>query len=80
MIKKETDLLVCSFRYALGRRTGMVSTIADYLKEDWNKLNGWQQKQIQSDISHSIEHGLAGDDCDIVTWKEILKLEVKNEN
>ena len=37
-IKKEQDLLVCSFRYALGRRTGVPSIIAGYLREDWDKL------------------------------------------
>ena len=78
-IKKEQDLLVCSFRYALGRRTGMPSIIAGYLREDWDKLNGWQQKQIHDDIKHATEHGLAGDDCDVQTWKSILLLKVEGE-
>ena len=72
MSKKETDLLVCSFRYALGRRTAMVSIMAEYLKEDWCKLGEWQQKQIKDDIKHAIEHGCAGDDCDVDTWKCVL--------
>ena len=71
--KKETDLLVCSFRYALGRRTAMVSIITEYLKEDWHKLGEWQQKQIKDDIKHAIEHGCAGDDCDVDNWKCVLK-------
>lgn len=73
MSKKETDLLVCSFRYALGRRSAMPSIVVEYLKEDWHKLEEWQQKQIKGDIRHAIEHGCAGDDCDVETWKRILQ-------
>ena len=72
MSKKETDLLICSFRYALGRRSVIVPVIAEYLKEDWHKLNEWQQQQIKDDIRHAIEYGCAGDDCDVDIWKCVL--------
>jgi hypothetical protein len=72
--RKHQDLLVCSFRYALGRRTGIVLSVVEYLTEDWDGLKEWQQKQIKDDILHAIEHGCAGDDCDIDNWKQILNL------
>ena len=72
LTKKEQDLLVCSFRYALGRQTCIVSTVVDYLIADWEGLNDWQQKQIREDIEHAIEHKLAGDVCDVYQWKKLL--------
>jgi len=71
--QKHQMLLISSFRYALGRRTYIVSQIVEYLKEDWEVLSEWQQKQIKGDIEHAIEHDIAGDPCDIEHWKKVLE-------
>jgi hypothetical protein len=74
-----TSMLLCAFRYALGRQTYIVSECCDWLKLYWVKMpEGWQ-KQIHDDILHAIEKGYVGHQCDINSWSEILKLKVKNE-
>jgi len=67
-------VIICAFRYALGRATYMPSVIADELIANWNELSEYDRKQIQEDIRQAIEHGLAGMDCDAIVWKRILEL------
>lgn len=69
-------LLLESFRYCLGRRTYAVSDCVELLTEHWKLLPEGYQKQMHGDISHAIEHKMAGDDCDIVEWKKILELKI----
>ncbi len=73
---KHQDLLLCSFRYALGRRTAMVSTVVEYLIEDWGWLKPWAQLKVQREIEEAFERGGGGDRCDVVEWQRILDLEV----
>jgi hypothetical protein len=72
--KKQSDLLVCSFRYALGRTTAMVSTIVDYLIDDWSYLEPWQHDQIKKDINNAIVANRAGENCDVNEWRRVLEL------
>jgi len=76
MDKKQT-ILLCAFRYALGRKTYIASELVEFLIEDWDIFEGWTHKQIQDDISHAIEYAIAGDSCDVFEWKKILELKVK---
>jgi hypothetical protein len=72
-ITVDAGMLLCAFRYALGRRTYVVSEVTDWLKIHWDAMAPWH-KQIHDDITHAIEHGIAGDDCDVKSWREILEL------
>lgn len=65
------DLLVCAFRYALGRRTYITSHIADLVKKYGYALPHQVKKQMASDIEHAIEHDLAGDEMDVRVWQEL---------
>lgn len=67
-------MLICWFRYSLGRRTYMPSYCCKYLKKHWDVLPTNYKHQIHNDINHAIEHETAGADCDIATWKELLNL------
>ena len=46
---------MCSFRYALGRSTSIVSTIVDYIIEDWDKLEVAYQEQMKLEINEAFE-------------------------
>lgn len=67
-------VLVFAFRYALGRRTYASMAMCDELMHNWDELPEFLRKQIKDDIAHAIEHGIAGDDCDIASWNKILGL------
>jgi len=69
---KNHTLLLCSFRYALGRQTSIVSVIVKYLLEDWNGLDEWVREQIKRDIRNAIERNEIGMDCDRDEWNKIL--------
>lgn len=72
--KDLSSLLLCTFRYALGRRTYIVNECCEWLTEYWDIIpEGWRE-QIHSDIRHAIEHDMAGDKCDVESWRMILKL------
>jgi hypothetical protein len=72
---KDDDELVlfCAFRYALGRRTYVVSAISDLILENWEKFSSEKQEQFKKEI---LEHrelcGDLGDDCDEASWNRIL--------
>jgi hypothetical protein len=64
-------LLVCSFRYALGRRTYVVTDVANLLRVHADALTRAEFQQIADDIDHAIAHKLAGDDCDVREWRAL---------
>jgi len=66
-------MLIMSFRYALGRKSTAPSTVQSLLSSYGHALEPWQATQIVKDIEHAIASGLAGMDCDVVTWKEVAR-------
>lgn len=73
------DTLFWAFRYALGRRTGVPSTVVTELINLWGELSELHQLQIHREITEAIEGNHAGDNCDIEEWNKILKLKIKKE-
>ena len=70
---KDLDLImVCAFRYAIGRRTYITSTVSDFLLYHWDQLTKNMKKHIKEQIQKAIEDGEAGDQCDIDSWERIL--------
>ena len=67
-------VMVCAFRYALGRSTYVTSMMADEIIINWDILEEFQKTQIKDDIRHAIKHNMAGMDCDVRSWKKILEL------
>jgi hypothetical protein len=69
-----SHLLLCSFRYSLGRMTYITSDCEEWLRRYWHLLPfGWRT-QIHADIRQAIERGHAGHQCDIDSWKKVLEL------
>lgn len=68
--------LLLSFRYSLGRKTFVTDKCKDWLTEYWDLLPQGYQEQIHGDITDAIRRGTAGMDCDVDSWKQVLKLKV----
>ena len=66
------DIIFFAFRYALGRKTGAVGIVVDYLHDHWAGLLKMTQKQITSEIKYAIKIGGAGMECDVREWKSLL--------
>lgn len=75
--KVDTDtlnqLLLMSFRYALGRRTAAVGYVADLLITHKDHLPDWQREQIVADIWRAIADGHAGMGCDVTDWRRVAE-------
>lgn len=64
-------LLVSAQRYALGRRTYIVSWTCDVIKNNLNVLTGTDRRVMIRDIESAVNYG---DGCDENDWKELLKV------
>ena len=69
------NMIMWAFRYALGRRTGAVTDVVDFLKENWDKLQPFTQNQIQEEIRNAIRLERAGSGIDITQWQSLLSSE-----
>lgn len=66
-------LLVCAVRYALGRRSYVVSEVCGYVRGAIPSLKPGEREVIARDIRaelHSADGG--GDDCDRAEWVSLL--------
>lgn len=73
--QRQEDILFFAFRYALGRRTAVVSMICDELKSKWHRISTNTQEQIKHEIkTYPQMYGSLGDQCDVEDWQEILEL------
>ena len=72
---KNSDILFYAFRYALGRRTGVVLQMVDHISNVWDKIPSGDKFQIKREILHAIDIGQAGADIDIKEWRRILELD-----
>lgn len=66
-------MLMMAFRYALGRRTYVVSYIVDEILTNWENLDKSRQEQIKREIiEHEEMFNSLGDDCDKSEWYKII--------
>ena len=74
--KKEIKIseltLLASFRYALGRRTYMVSEVVENILKNWELLSIKFRTKIQEEIKEAILDNNAGDIIDVEQWNIIL--------
>lgn len=74
------DLLVCAFRYALGRRTYIVHTITEIIKTNLSALESRTIEVMLQDIERQHDYEkvgiekVFGDDCDRERWMEVETL------
>jgi len=74
MNDREFDvLLFCAFRYALGRKTYIVSDVVDLIIKYKEKLNAGSIFIIKKEINKAIEQNQAGMSCDVYEWNKVLE-------
>lgn len=67
-------LLMMAFRYALGRRTYVVSFIVKEILDNWGVFSDSRKAQFKKEINEHLElYGNLGDDIDVSEWNKILK-------
>lgn len=74
-IDNET-ILICAFRYALGRKTYIVSHVVEDIINNWDQLSDFFKEKVKKEIrEHKEMFGNLGDDCDEEEWNKILNKE-----
>lgn len=68
----EEIVLSCAFRYAIGRKTYVVSSVCSELKKNYHRLPVHAKERISKEIQeYQNEFGLAGMDFDNDEWNKI---------
>lgn len=78
MITNYEHMLISALRYALGRRTYIVSTTAEYIANEIPKLSEQCKNVMIQDIEVQERLGGCGDQCDKESWMWLLG-ELKGE-
>ena len=71
-------LLFCAFRYAIGRRTYIVSLVGDLLIKYKGDVSSESKELILKEIGQAIAVGMGGMDCDVAVWTNVIK-ELSND-
>ena len=79
IIRNDVDqdiLLFCAFRYALGRQTYVVGSIAEIIRDNWKNISKPRRAWFKKEIKEAVQMGHAGHELiDVPEWKSILALE-----
>jgi hypothetical protein len=75
-IKTDHTMLLCAFRYALGRRSYIVSMVIDEIRKNFVCLPKFHLELMSKEIEEAIKDDMAGDECDVQKW-EWLKKEIE---
>lgn len=67
-------LVICSFRYCLGRMTYVVFDMVRWLQFNWKGIHKENRLLIKKEIREAINKGRAGANYDEQKWEEILGL------
>ena len=65
--------LGCAFRYALGRRTYVVSHVVDEILNNWEELSkSFKERTVKEIIEYKKDYKTLGDSCDETDWMKIV--------
>lgn len=71
-------LVFCAFRYALGRKTYIVSEVVDEIIKRLPELQERTKAQMADEIFRAANTNMAGMKIDVTEWLK-LKAEIENE-
>lgn len=75
-LKDPNLILCCAFRYALGRRTYVVSAVVDEIINNWNNISIFDKQRFRKEILEYLElNGNLGHECDKQEWLRIINKE-----
>ena len=66
-------ILICAFRYALGRQTYVVSIVVEEIHRVWSELNHSDKELIVREILEQQRKSSLGHRCDEDDWLSIVK-------
>ena len=73
VITTTTDVLYSAFRYALGRKTGIVDHIVTEILRNWDNLVESDKKNMVKEIfKYKEAHGNLGGKIDEEQWQKII--------
>lgn len=75
----QDDLILCAFRYCLGRATYIVWDMCRYLEENWNSIHPEFQKIIIKEIIDAERRDCLGWEQDKHEWLRLLELVLEAE-
>lgn len=67
-----SEIIFYAFRYALGRMTYAVSTVAEFIINNLEDLDETDKNLIVKEIKEAIDEGNAGMQCDIDQWLKVV--------
>ena len=78
MITDDEHVLICAVRYAMGRRTYIVSIVCNYVKSKIPELSDHCIDLLIRDIEEEIKRCCwirrsLGDECDEIEWYNLLE-------
>lgn len=72
MILTDELMVLCAFRYCLGRMTYAVSTCVDWLLRNWGGFSKHTQERIVKEINEAFDKNNYGMEMDKEQWQRIL--------
>lgn len=75
----QDDLILCAFRYCLGRATYIVHDMVKHLKDHWNEIDHVYKNMIIKDIGRALDMNRFGHEMDKVEWVDFLDWSYKHE-
>ena len=72
-IKISELTLVASFRYALGRRSYIVSEVVENILSNWQNLSEKMKINIKNEIDEAVAHNNFGEQMDLDLWNKIKR-------
>ncbi len=63
-------LMICAFRYSLGRKTYMPGLVTELIRNNSKIFNKQDWKVFLEDIEFHRNFNNLGDDCDVATWNK----------
>lgn len=73
----DATLLICSVRYAVGRKTGIVRYVVDWIVDEWDRIEGEVKADIVKEILEYEKHyGNIGAPWDREQWYRIVNKDI----
>ena len=70
----QDDLIICAFRYCMGRQTYVVSDMCRYLSENWEGIGTNAQNLIKKEIGCAVDRDMCGSMMDQNSWLWCLEV------
>ena len=65
-------MAMAAFRYCIGRSTYITAVCHEWIRATWKQFDAQDRMMLIKETGQAIENGVAGMDCDIAGWDELL--------